>query len=127
MKSLQIQAGLLDPKLLEPEKYRSGIFLETDTGAAVGILLIDASGAEQQLSGLVPAEELVRFASLDLTDYHSAIQQLWQEHPLFEEKSPCRMPNTKILKRRSCISPSGSTPLTRSPGSTLRCTCGTRW
>lgn len=88
MKSLQIQAGLLDPKLLEPEKYRSGIFLETDTGAVVDIRLVDADGAEQQLSGLVPAEELVRFASLDLTDYHSAIQQLWQEHPLFEEKSP---------------------------------------
>lgn len=88
LKSLQIQAGLLDPELLAPEKYRSGIFLETDTGAAIDILLIDASGAEQRLSGLVPAEELVRFASLDLTDYHSVIQQLWQEHPLFEEKSP---------------------------------------
>lgn len=88
LRSLQIQAGLLDPELLAPEKYRSGIFLETDTGAAIDILWIDASGTEQQLLGLVPAEELVRFTSLDFTDYHSVIQQLWQEHPLFEEKSP---------------------------------------
>lgn len=88
LQGLQIQAGLLDSELLAPEKYRSGIFLETDTGAVVDILLIDASGAEQRLSGLVPAEELVRFVSLDLTDYHGAIQQLWQAHPLFEEKSP---------------------------------------
>lgn len=39
------------------------------------ILLIDTSGAEQRLLGLVPTEELVRFASLELTDYHSVIRQ----------------------------------------------------
>lgn len=88
LQSLLIQDGLLDPMLFAPERYRSGIFLETDTGAVMDILLIDADGAEQRFSKLVPVEELVRFASLELTDYHKAVQQLWKEHPLFEEKSP---------------------------------------
>lgn len=88
LQSLLIRDGLLDPMLFAPEKYRSGIFLETDTGAVMDILLIDADGAEQRFSKLVPVEELVRFASLELTDYHKAVQQLWKEHPLFEEKSP---------------------------------------
>lgn len=88
LQSLLIQDGLLDPMLFAPEKYRSGIFLETDTGAVMDILLIDADGAEQRFSKLVPVEELVRFASLELTDYHKAVQQFWKEHPLFEEKSP---------------------------------------
>lgn len=88
MQSLLIQDGLLDPDLPEPEAKSSGICLETDTGAVVDILLIDRDGREERLTGRSPAAELVRFVSLDYTDYHRAVQRLWEEHPLFEEKSP---------------------------------------
>ena len=83
---LQLQLGLRDPKLTAPEKNLSGIFLETDTGENIDILLVGKDGRAEELRGRTPAEELVRFASLDFAEYHAVIQRLWTEHPLFLER-----------------------------------------
>ena len=83
---LQLQLGLRDPKLTAPEKNISGIFLETDTGENIDILLVGKDGCAEELRGRTPAEELVRFTSLDFAEYHAVIQRLWTEHPLFLER-----------------------------------------
>ena len=83
---LQLQLGLRDPKLTAPEKNISGIFLETDTGENIDILLVGKDGRVEELRGRTPTEELVRFASLDFAEYHAVIQRLWTEHPLFLER-----------------------------------------
>ena len=83
---LQLQLGLRDPKLTAPEKNISGIFLETDTGENIDILLVGKDGCVEELRGRTPAEELVRFTSLDFAEYHAVIQRLWTEHPLFLER-----------------------------------------
>ena len=84
--NFQLQLGLRDPKLTAPEKNLSGIFLETDTGENIDILLVGKDGRVEELRGRTPAEELVRFASLDFAEYHAVIQRLWTEHPLFWER-----------------------------------------
>lgn len=84
--NLQLQLGLRDPKLTAPEKNISGIFLETDTGENIDILLVGKDGCAEELRGRTPAEELVRFTSLDFAEYHAVIQRLWTEHPLFLER-----------------------------------------
>ena len=84
--NLQLQLGLRDPKLTAPEKNLSGIFLETDTGENIDILLVGKDGRVEELRGRTPAEELVRFAPLDFVEYHAVIQRLWTEHPLFWER-----------------------------------------
>lgn len=84
--NLQLQLGLRDPKLTAPEKNLSGIFLETDTGENFDILLVGKDGHVEELRGRTPAEELVRFTSLDFAEYHAVIQRLWTEHPLFLER-----------------------------------------
>lgn len=40
----------------------------------------------RRTQGRTPAEELVRFTSLDFAEYHAVIQRLWTEHPLFLER-----------------------------------------
>ena len=84
--NLQLQLGLRDPKLTAPEKNLSGIFLETDTGENIDILLVGKDGRVEELRGRTPAEELIRFTSLDFAEYHAVIQRLWTEHPLFLER-----------------------------------------
>lgn len=46
---LQLQLGLRDPKLTAPEKNISGIFLETDTGENIDILLVGKDGCAEEL------------------------------------------------------------------------------
>ena len=48
---LQLQLGLRDPKLTAPEKNISGIFLETDTGENIDILLVGKDGRVEELRG----------------------------------------------------------------------------
>ena len=84
--NLQLQLGLRGPKLTAPEKNLSGIFLETDTGENIDILLVGKDGRVEELRGRTPAEELVRFTSLDFAEYHAVIQRLWTERPLFWER-----------------------------------------
>ena len=49
--NLQLQLGLRDPKLTAPEKNLSGIFLETDTGENIDILLVGKDGRVEELRG----------------------------------------------------------------------------
>lgn len=105
---LQLQLGLRDPKLTAPEKNLSGIFLETDTGENIDILLVGKDGRAEELRGRTPAEELVRFTSLDFAEYHAVIQRLWTEHPLFWNAWMFRIRTMRILKNRSATCLIGS-------------------
>lgn len=67
---------------------RPGIYLETDTRTGISILLVGADGKIEHINRETPAEDLVAFTDLEFSYYHSAIQQLWDKHPLFEERSP---------------------------------------
>ena len=77
---LQLQLGLRDPKLTAPEKNISGIFLETDTGENIDILLVGKDECVEELRGRTPAEELVRFTSLDFAEYHAKVTGCDQFH-----------------------------------------------
>ena len=105
---LQLQLGLRDPKLTAPEKNISGIFLETDTGENIDILLVGKDGRVEELRGRTPTEELVRFASLDFAEYHAVIQRLWTEHPLFWNAWMFPIRTMRILKNRSATCLIGS-------------------
>lgn len=106
--NLQLQLGLRDPKLTAPEKNLSGIFLETDTGENIDILLVGKDGCVEELRGRTPAEELVRFTSLDFAEYHAVIQRLWTEHPLFWNAWMFPIRTMRILKSRSATCLIGS-------------------
>lgn len=67
------------------EKKESGIYLETDTGAEIEIVLIDTDGVETRLSNRTPAAELTAYVNRDYTEYKCAVEALWEEHPVFEE------------------------------------------
>ena len=69
--NLQLQLGLRDPKLTLLKRISPASFLETDTGENIDILLVGKDGRVEELRGRTPAEELVRFASLDFAEYHA--------------------------------------------------------
>ena len=70
--NLQLQLGLRDPKLTAPEKNISGIFLETDTGENIDILLVDKDGRVEELRGRTP--DLCGNALLRPCDRRTALQ-----------------------------------------------------
>ena len=65
---LQLQLGLRDPKLTAPEKNISGIFLETDTGENIDILLVGKDGRVANVQSGLPcaAQRHSHSASHDL-------------------------------------------------------------
>lgn len=67
------------------EKKEPGIYLKTDTGVEVEIVLIDTAGVEGHLSNRTPAAELTAYVNRDYTEYKRAVEELWEKHPVFEE------------------------------------------
>ena len=65
-------------------KRKPGIYLVTDTGAEIELILADADGQETLLSKRTPAEDLVSFVNRDFSEYQRKVNALWETHPLFE-------------------------------------------
>lgn len=68
------------------KKRDPGIYLLTDTGNNVEIILAWMDGQETRLPRQSPAEALVDFAGFDFGDYRSRVEELWEEHCVFEER-----------------------------------------
>lgn len=67
------------------KKREPGIYLLTDTGNPVEIILAWMDGQETRLPRQSPAEALVDFVGFDFGDYRSQVEELWEEHCVFEE------------------------------------------
>ena len=65
-------------------KRKPGIYLVTDTGAEIELILADADRQETLLSKRTPAEDLVAFVNRDFSEYQRKVNALWETHPLFE-------------------------------------------
>lgn len=68
------------------KKRGPGIYLLTDTGNLVEIILTWMDGQETRLPRQSPAEALVDFVGFDFGDYRSQVEELWEEHCVFEER-----------------------------------------
>lgn len=68
------------------KKREPGIYLLTDTGNNVEIILTWMDGRETRLPRQSPAEALVDFVGFDFGDYRSQVEELWEEHCVFEER-----------------------------------------
>ena len=62
------------------------IYLETDGGGEIEIVLVDESGSEQRLPCTTPEQDLIRATEVDFSAYRKEIRRLREEHPLFEER-----------------------------------------
>ena len=62
------------------------IYLETDGGGEIEIVLTDASGNEQRLPRTTPERDLIRATEVDFSAYRKEIRRLREKHPLFEER-----------------------------------------
>lgn len=69
------------------KKRKPGIYLLTDTGETVELILVWLDGQETHLHGQSPAEELVSFVNFDFSSYRASVERLWEEHDVFEERS----------------------------------------
>ena len=67
-------------------KRKPGIYLLTDAGDAVELILVWLDGRETRLRGQSPAEELVSFVNFDFSAYRAFVERLWEEHDVFEER-----------------------------------------
>lgn len=63
---------------------KPGIYLVTDTGIEIEIILMDEEGQETRLSKRTPTEDLVAFVNRDFSEYRRKVDELWETHPLFE-------------------------------------------
>lgn len=68
------------------KKREPGIYLLTDTGNTVEIILVWTAGRETRLPRQSPAEALVEFVEFDFADYRSQVEGLWDTHSVFEER-----------------------------------------
>lgn len=66
------------------KKREPGIYPLTDTGNNVEIILTWMDGQETHLPRQSPAEALVDFVGFDFGDYRSQVEELWEEHCVFE-------------------------------------------
>ena len=68
------------------KKRGPGIYLLTDTGNPVEIILTWMDGQEIHLSRQSPAEALVEFVEFDFSSYRSRVERLWKKHRVFRER-----------------------------------------
>ena len=67
-------------------KRKPGIYLLTDAGDAVELILVWLDDRETRLRGQSPAEELASFVNFDFSAYRASVERLWEEHDVFEER-----------------------------------------
>ncbi len=61
---------------------KPGIYLVTDTGIEIEIILMDEDGQETRLSMRTLTEDLVAFVNCNFSEYRRKIDALWETHPL---------------------------------------------
>ena len=69
------------------EKRKAGIYLVTDTGADMEVILVDHEGTSESLMKGTVIEHLVSFVNLDLSAYKAALDNLWDTHDVFMERA----------------------------------------
>ena len=68
------------------QKQGPAVYLRTDGGTMVQVVLLDASGREECLPKRTPAEELITVMDRDYSAFSREVSRLCEEHPLFEER-----------------------------------------
>ena len=69
------------------EKRKAGIYLVTDTGVDMEVILVDHEGTSESLMKGTVIEHLVSFVNLDLSAYKAALDNLWDTHDVFMERA----------------------------------------
>ena len=69
------------------EKRKAGIYLVTDTGADMEVILVDHEGTSESLMKGTVIEHLVSFVNLDFSAYKAALDNLWDTHDVFMERT----------------------------------------
>lgn len=67
-------------------KRAPGIYLTTDAGLEVDVLLADWDGSEHSQPRRLPGQDLIDFLERDYSAYRNEILTLWDTHPLFDER-----------------------------------------
>lgn len=68
------------------ENKKPGIYLLTDTGTEVKIILVGLDGETVRLPRRTPVDDLVAFVGRDFSDYKKNVEALWEEHDVFKER-----------------------------------------
>lgn len=69
------------------EKRKAGIYLVTDTGVDMEVILVDYEGTSESLMKGTVIEHLVSFVNLDFSAYKAALDNLWDTHDVFMERA----------------------------------------
>lgn len=83
-----------------------GIYLETDTGPKISIILTEDTGEERRFPPVTPAEDLLAIMDVDYTGYRKGIEKFRNEHPLFEERIDIPIADYEDLLAEACMLPS---------------------
>lgn len=83
-----------------------GIYLETDTGPKITLILTEDTGEERRFPPVTPAEDLLAIMDVDYTEYRKEIEKLRDEHPLFEERIDIPVADYEDLIAEACMLPS---------------------
>lgn len=72
----------------------SQLLLAEETGGQFSV----SFGTGLRLRAAPPAEALIAAAEIDYADYRRAVQRLWDEHPLFEERPIVRVAEPRSMR-----------------------------
>lgn len=72
----------------------SQLLLMEETGGQFSV----SFGTGLRLRAATPAEALITAAKIDYADYRKAVEKLWDEHPLFEERPIVRVTEPRSMR-----------------------------
>lgn len=72
----------------------SQLFLTEEAGGQFSV----SFGTGMRLRAATPAETLIAAAEIDYADYRRAVEKLWDEHPLFEERPIVRVTEPRSMR-----------------------------
>lgn len=76
----------------------SRLFLTEEADGQFSVALHGEGGAELRFRFATPAEALIAASEIDYAEYRRAVQRLWDEHPLFEERPVVRVAEPRSMR-----------------------------
>lgn len=83
------------------KKREPGIYLLTDAGNMVEVILVSMDGQETRLPQQSPAEALVEFVEFDFSGYRSQVERLWKKHRVFKERDKVPYVDYEVFAMRA--------------------------
>lgn len=85
------------------DKKFPGLWIEAGDNRKIYVVTVDSDGQEQRLPPISPAEDLIAAAEINYGAYRQEIQQLYEEHPLFEEQLDISLLDLEDLAEESLL------------------------